>query len=79
MLEPLKTKQVNIGSKAQPKFVKIGNYLDEYTMDKVVELLHEYQDLFPTKFSDLKGIVVDLGIMNINLNLDVKLVKQCPY
>lgn len=23
-------------------------------MDKVAELLREYQDLFPTKFSDLK-------------------------
>ena len=28
---------------------------------------------------DLKGIIGDLGVMKITLNLDVKLVKQRPY
>lgn len=46
---------------------------------KVVELLHEYQDLFPTKFSKLKGMVGDLGVMKINLKPDAKMIKQCPY
>lgn len=40
---------------------KIGDYWDDATVDKVVELLNEYQDLFPTKFLDLKGIIGDLG------------------
>jgi len=44
-------------------------------MDKVAELLHKYQDLFPTKFSDLKGIVSDLGVMKITMKLDVKPIK----
>jgi len=48
-------------------------------MDKVVKLLHEYQDLFPTKNSDLKGIVGDLGMIKINLKPDAKQVKQHPY
>lgn len=77
--EPLKTKQVNIGSEAQLKFAKIGYYWDEDTIDKVTELLREYQELFPTKFSDLKGIVGYLGVMKITLKLDVKQVKQFPY
>lgn len=77
--QPVRTKQVNIGSKQKPKFVNICDYWDEDTVDKVAELLHEYQDLFPTKFSDLKGIVGDLGVMKINLKPDVKPVKQCPY
>ena len=42
---------------------------------KVTELLCEYQDLFPTKITDLKGIVGDLGIMKITMKPDVKLVK----
>ena len=46
-------------------------------MDKVTELLYEYHDLFPTKFTDLKRIIRDLGVMM--LKLDVKLVKQRPY
>jgi len=44
-------------------------------MDKVVELFLKYQDLFPTKFSDLKGIVGDLGIMKITLKPNVKPIK----
>jgi len=35
--------------------------------------------LFPTKFSDLKGIIGDLGVMKITLNLDLKHVKKRPY
>ena len=45
-------------------------------MEKVTKLLWEYQDLFPTKFADLKGIVGDLDIMKVTLKLDTKPVKQ---
>ena len=77
--KPLKTKKVNIGSEVQPKFVNIGDYWDEDIVDKVTELLREYQDLFLTNFFDLKGKVGDLGVIKINLKPDVKLVKQHPY
>ena len=48
-------------------------------MNKVAELLGEYQDIFPTNFSDLKGIIDDLGVMKITLKLDAKLIKQRTY
>jgi len=70
---------VNIGTEVEPKFVKIGDYWDDATVDKVVELLCEYQDIFPTKFSNLKGIIGDLGMMKITLKLDMKPIKQRPY
>jgi len=35
----LKMKQANIGTEAKPKFMKIGDYWDNVTMDKVIELL----------------------------------------
>jgi len=57
------------------KFVNIGDYWDDATFDKVVDFLCEYQDLFPTKFSCLKGIIGDLGVMKIMLKPDVKPVK----
>lgn len=53
----------------------LGDYWDDVMIDKVVELLREYQDLFPTKTKDLKGIIGNLGMMKITLNLDVKAVK----
>ena len=72
---PLKTRQVNIGTEVQPKFEKIGDYWDDAMVDKVTNFLHKYQDLFPTKFSDLKGIICNLGVMKITLKPDVKPVK----
>ena len=40
--------------------MKIGDYWDDFTVDKVAKLLCEYQDLFPMKFSYLKGVIGDL-------------------
>lgn len=76
---PMKTKQVNIGTEVEPKFAKIGDYWDDMTVDKVAELLRKYQDLFPTKFTDLKGIIEDLGVMKITLKPNAKPVKQRSY
>ena len=70
--EPLKTVQVNIGIAEVPKFASIGDYWDEQTVCKVTDLLHEYQDLFPTKFTEMKGIAGDLGEMTIPLKPDAK-------
>ena len=51
LLIPLKIKKVNVGSPENPKFTNIGDYWDNETMEKITDLLHEFQDLFPTKFS----------------------------
>ena len=66
-LQSLKIKKVNIGSSDNPKFANIGDYWDEETVVKIMDLLHEYQDLFRTNFSEMKGIVGDLGEMKIPL------------
>ena len=77
--QPLKTRQVNIGSEEMPKYATIGDYWDEEMVSKVTQLLHEYQDLFPTKFSEMKGILGDIGVIKIPLKPDAKPVKQLPY
>ena len=49
-------------------------------MGKIIELLHEFQDLFPTIFfSEMKGIFGDLGKLKIPLRPDAKMEKQWPY
>ena len=58
---PLKVKIVNIGTLENPKFSNIGDYWDDETVEKITDVLHEFQDLFPTKFSEMKGIVGDHG------------------
>jgi len=79
MSKPLKTRNVNIGSEAEPKFMKIQDYWGKDMVAKVDELLHEYKDLFPKRFSHLKGIIGDLGVMNITLKPNAKPFKQRPY
>jgi len=76
---PLKMRQVNIGIEEELKYAMLGDYWDNTTMEKVVELLREYWDLFPTKITELEGILGDWGMMKITLKLDGKPVKQWPY
>ena len=48
-------------------------------VNKVAEILQEYQDLFLMKFSEKKGILNDIGVIKIPLKDDAKPVKQRPY
>jgi hypothetical protein len=54
------------------KMAIIGDYWDKETVTQVVDLLKEYEDLFPHKFSKMKGIAGSLGAMKIQLKLDAK-------
>jgi hypothetical protein len=73
--QPIKIKKVNIGTGQTPKLANVGYYWDAATIDKITELLHEYQDLFPTKFIDMKGIKGPMGEMRIPLKPDARPVK----
>ena len=45
----------------------------------MTKLLHDYWDLFPMMFSEMKGILGDIGVIKIPLKANVKPVKQFPY
>ena len=79
IIVPLKTKQVNNGMEAKPKYAILDDYWDDAMVDKVANLLREYQHLFLTMITDLKGIVGKLGMMKISLKPGVNPVKQRPY
>jgi len=63
----------------KPKFANIGDYWNDETMEKIADLLHEYQYIFPTTFSEMKGIAGELGNMNILLKPNAKPMRQRPY
>jgi hypothetical protein len=46
---------------------------------EIQTLLWEYEDLFPIRFLELKGIKGDLGEMRIDLNPESRPVKHMPY
>jgi len=57
----------------------IGYYWDEQIVERITDLLCEYSDLFSTTFTEMKGIVGELGEMKIPLKLEARPVKQRPY
>ena len=71
----MKIKKINIGIEDNPKFANIIDYWNDKTMGKIVDLLSEYQDLFLTKFSEMKGIAGGMGEMKIPLNPGAKPMK----
>jgi hypothetical protein len=73
---PIKVKKVNIGTYDQPKMASIGDYWDEKTIESITELLHEYNDLFPTTFTEMKGIAEELGEMKIPLRPEVRPIRK---
>jgi hypothetical protein len=77
--KPIKIKKINNGTEKTPKVVNVGDYWDVATIDKIIELLHEYKDLFATKFTNMKGIKGPMGEMRIPLKPYTILVKQRPY
>jgi hypothetical protein len=75
---PIKVKKVNIGENDNPKITSIGDYWDEKIVEIIMELLHEYNDLFPTTFTDMKGIAWDIGAMKIPLKTKARPIRKRP-
>jgi hypothetical protein len=69
-------KKVNIGIVENHKMASIGDYWDEQIVESIIELLHEYNDLFPTNFTEMKGIAREIGEMNIPLRAKERPIKQ---
>jgi hypothetical protein len=57
----LNLRKFNIGIDENPNLSSIKDYWDEHTMTKIQAMLQEYEDIFPTNLSKLKGINGDLG------------------
>jgi hypothetical protein len=76
---PIKVNKVNIEMNENPKMESIGDYWDEKTIERITELLCEYNDIFPTIFTEMKGIERELGEMNIPLKLEARPVRKTPY
>jgi hypothetical protein len=72
----IKVKKVNIGTTENPKMASIGEYWDERIVESIIELMREYNDLFPTTFTKMKGIVGELGEMNIPLKAEARLIRK---
>jgi hypothetical protein len=75
----IKVKKFNIGTVENPKMDSIGNYWDKQIVERIMNLLREYNDLFPTTFIEMKGIAGEIGEMNIPLKPESIPIRQRPY
>jgi hypothetical protein len=74
--QPIKINKVNIGTEETLKLANVKDYWDAATIDKITELLHKYQDLFQTKFIDMKGIKGTMGEMRIPFKPDTNVMDK---
>jgi hypothetical protein len=72
---PIKVNKFNIRTTEHTKMASIGDYWDEPTVEIIIELLREYNDLFPTTFREMKGIAGELGELKIPLRPKVRPIK----
>jgi len=73
---PIKLNKVSIGTNENPKMANIGDYWDEQIVETITKLLREYNDFFPTTFTKMKGIVRELGEMEIPLRPKERSIKK---
>jgi hypothetical protein len=59
--------------------VSIGDNWDNQTIERTTKLLHEYNDLFPTTVSEMKGLLGDIGEMKILLKRKSRHIRNRPY
>jgi hypothetical protein len=71
--------KISIVTTDNPKMASIGDYWDEKTMERITELLRKYSDMFPTTFTEMKGIVGELGEMKIPLKPEAISVRHRTY
>ena len=67
----VKTREFNISSDDQPKMAKIGYYWSDDQTTEIVNLLKEFWDVFARDYTDLKGLVHEMGEMKIDTKPDV--------
>ena len=66
----VKTKEFDISNDDRPKMEKIGNYWSEEQTSEIVNLLKQLQDVLARVYKDLKGLLHEMGEMNIDTKTD---------
>ena len=66
----------NIGTKNDPKFIKISKSLTEATRNKYKNMLQQYADIFAWSYNDLKSYSKDVMEHKTPLKSDAKPVIQ---
>ena len=72
-------KEINLGTKEEPKMVRVGKDIEEKYEKKLIEVLKSYKDAFAWTYEDMKGIPPHICEHKIEIEPDANLVKQSRY
>ena len=67
---------INLGTEDARKEVKIGAALEDGVKQKLVEMLHEYVDIFAWSYEDMPGLDTDIVMHELPLKKGCSPVKQ---
>lgn len=65
-----------MGTKENRKEVRFGVALDDKIKERLVELLHEYADVFAWSYQDMPGLDTNIVVHKLPLKPECLLVKQ---
>ncbi|XP_038679469.1 uncharacterized protein LOC119980745, partial [Tripterygium wilfordii] len=70
------TEVVNLGTEMEKKEVKVGAAFEGENKKKLIDLLHNYQDVFAWSYQDMPGLDTSIVVHKLPLILECTLVKQ---
>ena len=71
-----KVVQINLGDEANPKPIFISDGLSPSEKKDLISLVQEYIDVFAWNYEDMPGLDPQVAMHRLNINPDVKPVKQ---
>ncbi len=79
MIEKQQLVKLNLGTKANPQYIKVNAQLAKEKIEELQMLLKEFKDAFTWTYKDLKGILPKLAQHIIELDTLVPLAHQARY
>ena len=67
---------INLGTKKDPKEIKLGATLEESVKERLIKLLHEYVDIFSWSYRDMSGLDTNIVVHRLPLKEGCSPVRQ---
>ncbi|KAI5392493.1 hypothetical protein KIW84_077045 [Lathyrus oleraceus] len=67
---------VNLGTEVDKKEVKIGAGLENSVKERLIQMLHDYVEIFAWSYEDMPGLDTDIVVHRLPMKEDCHLVKQ---
>ena len=67
---------MNLGTEDDKKEVKMGDNLEPSVKERLIQLLHEYVEVFSWSYEDMPGLDAHIVVHRLPTKEDCPLVKQ---